>query len=98
MLFGADEVLVKAADLVDGESVYFGEEADVTYHHILFDRHEIVFAEGAPAESLHPGDDALAALDEAARMEIETLFPELEMRTLARHALKTHEARALITH
>ncbi|MEL7462766.1 MAG: Hint domain-containing protein [Pseudomonadota bacterium] len=100
MLFGEKEVLVKAADLVDGESVYQGEAADVTYHHILFDRHEIVFAEGAATESLHPGGEALAALDAEAREEIETLFPELvvETRNLARHALKSHEARALIAH
>ncbi|MEO1613214.1 MAG: Hint domain-containing protein, partial [Pseudomonadota bacterium] len=100
MLFGEEEVLVKAVDLVDGESVYIGDEADVTYHHILFDLHEIVFAEGAPSESLHPGEQALEALDDAAREELETLFPELDAkpREMARHALRGYEARALIVH
>jgi hypothetical protein len=49
----------------------------VTYVHILFDRHEIVFAEGAATESLYPGPMALRGLDLAALAELLTLFPQL---------------------
>lgn len=47
------------------------------YAHILFDRHEVVFAEGAPVESLLPGEQALKSMGDAARDEILTIFPEL---------------------
>ena len=50
---------------------------DVSYVHLLFDRHEIVAAEGAAAESLHTGPEALKALSPAARAEIAALFPDL---------------------
>lgn len=43
---------------------------------MLFDRHEVVFANGAPAESLLTGHEALRALSDDARAEIELLFPE----------------------
>jgi hypothetical protein len=52
----------------------------VTYVHVLFDRHEVVFAEGAQSESLYTGDEALKALGEAARAEIFRLFPDLARR------------------
>ncbi|WP_438362946.1 choice-of-anchor L domain-containing protein [Nioella halotolerans] len=49
----------------------------VTYIHILFDRHEIVFAEGARTEAFYPGPQALRSIDRAAATELLTLFPEL---------------------
>ena len=68
------------------------------YFHILFDGHEIIFAEGAEAESFHPGEQALSTLEDAAREELLTLFPELAetSRPLARHSLKAYEAKALL--
>ncbi|HRO15212.1 MAG TPA: Hint domain-containing protein [Paracoccus sp. (in: a-proteobacteria)] len=49
----------------------------MTYHHILFDRHEVVLSEGAATETLFTGEQALKGVGEAARAEILTLFPEL---------------------
>lgn len=97
MLFGEAEILVKAADLIDGDAIYQSDAEAVTYFHILFDEHEIVFAEGAESESFHPGAEALSTLDADAREELCTLFPEIEVeaRPTARQALKGHEARAL---
>ena len=43
----------------------------------MFDRHQIVFSEGAATESFYPGKVGLGALDRAAREEVMTLFPEL---------------------
>lgn len=80
-MFGAQEVLVAARLLVglDGVSVF--EPGDgVAYFHLLFDRHQIVFSDGAQAESFYPGPQALLAIGPAAREEIETLFPELVER------------------
>lgn len=49
----------------------------VTYLHLMFDDHQILFANGAPSESFFPGHLALAALHQEARDEIFTLFPDL---------------------
>ena len=53
---------------------------EVTYFHILFEDHQIVFANGAPSESFFPGSFAMAALRNEARAEIFELFPELQHR------------------
>lgn len=97
MLFGASEVLVAAVHLVDGRRVRQAEGGMVTYVHLLFDRHEIIYAEGAPTESFHPGPAALAGLDRATRAELLALFPELRETpgALARQSLRAHEAALL---
>lgn len=53
---GSDEVLVAAKHLVDGQSVRLTEMAHLHYVHILLDAHHILIAEGAPSESLFPGN------------------------------------------
>ncbi len=73
----------------------------VEYFHMLFDSHEIVFAEGCASESFHPGEQGWKALDQATRDEILDLFPELENGDFAsygqpaRPSLKVQEGRAL---
>ncbi len=76
--FGAAEVLVAARHLVGrpGVSQEAGD-APVTYWHVMFDRHEIVSAEGMPAESFRAGPEALRAVSAAARAELYALFPAL---------------------
>lgn len=75
---GAREVLIAAKHLVGLPGIaVVAESAPVTYLHPLFDRHEVVFANGAEAESLYTGRQALRSLTRAARAEIFTLFPEL---------------------
>jgi len=46
-------------------------------YHVLFDKHEIIFAEGAPSENLFTGPEALKFLPPFQRMEISVLLPEL---------------------
>jgi len=77
MLFGEPEVLVPAAALVDGLHITRREGGVVIYFHLVFDRHEIVFAEGAATESLLVSRESLARMDPDLRREIETLFPQL---------------------
>ncbi|MDI3336249.1 Hint domain-containing protein [Defluviimonas aestuarii] len=98
LYYGEPEVLVASKHLVDGSVIRFVPGGEVEYFHILFDRHEIVVADGAPSESFHPGDQGLSVLDQEARREVLTLFPELETKGLAsygpaaRRSLKAHEA------
>ncbi|MCT4579567.1 Hint domain-containing protein [Donghicola sp.] len=88
-MFGVKEVLVAAIKLVGLPGIEIAEGVDgVTYFHILFDRHEIVFSNGAATESLFTGPEALKAVSEDARAEILQLFPDIAEqteRTAARH-------------
>ena len=76
-LFCEDEVLVAAKSLVDGDRIYRKTGGTVTYFHILFDEHEVVFANGAPSESMYLVESALAAFSEDTQAEVMALFPEL---------------------
>ncbi len=77
LLFGEDAAFVRAKSLaVAFDGIYVDASVtDVTYVHLVFDRPEVVIAEGAPTESLHVCREALAALDPETRMEVYTLFP-----------------------
>ena len=102
LLFGGPEVLVCAKDLIDDHAVLRETTLGaVTYVHLLFDRHQIVFAEGAPTESFHPGVVAMDCVEAAVRDEILDLFPAMrgDLRTgygkSARMSVKPFEARVL---
>ncbi len=77
-MFDADEVLVAAKQLLMLDGIDIATDlADVEYVHFMFDRHEIVLANGAESESLYTGAQALKAVSPQARLEMLTLFPEL---------------------
>lgn len=77
-MFGSAEVLVPAVKLLALRGVSLEETGDqVDYFHLLTDRHEIIFAEGAPSETLLTGPEARLAMGPEALEEIETLFPGL---------------------
>lgn len=79
LLTGETEVLASARDLVDGVRVRVEPVAAVTYFHLLFDQHEIIFAEGAATESYHPFADDALSLSPDTLAEIEVIFPDLGM-------------------
>lgn len=102
LLFGESEVLVSATHLVDGCDVTQEAGGVVTYIHMLFDQHEIIFAEGAATESFHPGDVGFSAVGDAARDELFDLFPTLRADpsaygATARRCLKSHEAELILS-
>nr|WP_252727114.1 Hint domain-containing protein [Paracoccus sp. C2R09] len=77
-MFGAQEVLVPANKLLTVDGIDIDEAAtSVEYFHMLFEQHEIVFANGAASESLFTGPEAVKSLTPEARREVFTLFPEL---------------------
>ena len=75
--------------------------AQVTYYHLLFDHHRVIFANGAATESFLPETAALHGLGRAAMQELEALFPDLGRGAVlqplpaARMCLKAHEAAVL---
>lgn len=99
LLFGEDEVLVRAKDLVNGETITYRTGGTVTYWHILLDDHQLVCSEGLFSESLYPGDIALGAVGTEARAEVLELFPNLARPGTygrpARPILKSFEASCL---
>lgn len=100
LLFGSAEVLVPAKALLDDGRVTVEAAAqEVEYFHLLFDRHELIYTEGAVTESFHPGAQALREMDAEVHEELLTLFPELEHGAgrwaSARPSLKPWEARLL---
>lgn len=78
LMFGADEVLVPATKLVNGDTITVQPGGEITYVHILFDRHQIILAEGAPSESFFPGEAGLSSMTDDMRDELMSLFPELD--------------------
>ena len=59
---GCPEVLIAARQLRHLPGIAPVPPASLAYVHLLLERHEILIANGAPAESLFPGDRALLAL------------------------------------
>lgn len=102
VLFGEPEVLVAARDLVNDLSVRRIEGGTVTYVHILFDQHQVVYSEGLETESFLPGPQITKSFEAEIVEEIYTLFPEIDLSTgagygpAARPCLKPYEARLLL--
>jgi hypothetical protein len=101
LLFGAEEVLVAAKDLVNDRSVRACPGGMVDYVHLLFDRHQVIYSEGLATESFLPGARTSNLLEKAAIAELYTIFPELDPATgsgysrSARRTLRGFEAQVL---
>lgn len=101
LLFGESEVLVAAKDLVNDTTVWRRQGGSVTYVHLMFDRHQVVFSEGLATESFLPGPQTSNLFEKAVLEEITAIFPELDPATgegygvAARRTLKRHEAEVL---
>jgi hypothetical protein len=71
------ELLVQAKHLCDGETVFVREGGYVDYFSLVFDRHEIIYAEGIPAESLMVNEATLTRLPAELAAELRARFPGL---------------------
>ena len=79
---GTPEVLVKAMHLVRaGLLSQDNTGGAVAYHHLLFDRHQIICAEGLWSESYLPGPHTLPGHDPETQAELLGLFPALRQDT-----------------
>jgi hypothetical protein len=101
MMFGTSEILVPALHLVNGDTIFQAPVEAVEYLHVMFDRHEIIIANGSPSESFHPTERCLSIFEQQTRDEILSIFPELEWCVesygeTARLCIDGHEARALL--
>ncbi|SPJ25479.1 Hint domain-containing protein [Palleronia abyssalis] len=100
--FDQPHILIPAKHLLGRCGVTQEPAGVVEYHHIMFDTHEIIFSEGIPTESFHPGEMGLSAFDAETRAELYDLFPELadkaflEEIAAARMVAKKHEAQLVL--
>ncbi len=100
LLFGEEKVLVPASFLVDEIKVFRVDDLQpVHYFHFIVDKHEIVFAEGLAAETLFPGDMALAGFETEKRRELcaflDGVASDQEVSTAGR-CLRKYEAKVLL--
>jgi len=76
MLFGEDEILVPISKLINDDTILTDSRSiDVEYFHLLFDQHEIIFADGLASES-YLANSINDNCAETAR-ELLAIFPEL---------------------
>jgi hypothetical protein len=76
-IFGAARVLIPAKALLDNDKIAIAQVKSTTYIHLMFDHHEIIFANGHETESFHPQKAILNDLDQQVQNEIYEIFPEL---------------------
>lgn len=77
-MFGQPEALVAAIRLTELPGVFVDTaHKEVEYFHLLFDRHEVIFAEGSQTESFYAGPEALKSMSPEAREEILTILPQI---------------------
>lgn len=107
LLLAGTEVLATTKHLVNGTSIRSAPRPFVIYIHLLFDRHEIIYAEGLAVESLWLGPQARRVLSRQSWEQICAIFPRLihapdsygpdARPTLKRRALKHLEGPAAPT-
>jgi hypothetical protein len=71
------ELLVQAKHLVDGSLIFLREGGVVDYFSLVFDAHEIIYAEGIPAESLMVSEATVSRLPPELAAEVQQRFPGL---------------------
>jgi hypothetical protein len=98
-MFEAQEVFVPAKHLLGLHGVTIADDmTEVTYYHLLCDNHEIIEADGALAETLYTGTEAMKAMTSEALEEITLIFGDQPLcsRPLARFAPKGQLAKKLV--
>lgn len=100
LYFGTEQVLVPAKSLVNATTVSVAPpDHGVTYFHLLFASHQLVFSDGAVSESLFPGFENARTAHAQGQRELARLFgADLGLPThsrTVRPALRVREAMVL---
>ena len=103
LLLGQSETLVPAKALENGKTIRSMPTGFITYVHLMFDQHQIIWANGCLAESLFLGQTGLQTMTSDQANELREIFPELceefEFAPMkpARHFAKAFEGKVLAT-
>lgn len=77
-LWGENEVLIAARDLVDGKGITRDAAAkSVTYFHLMLENHHVLVANGVETESFHPAAAAMDAIEAEQRKRLYDVMPHL---------------------
>ena len=98
-MFAAAEVFVPAKHLLGLKGVTIATDiTEVTYYHLLCDSHEIIEANGALAETLYTGTEAMKAMTPEALEELALIFGDqpIGLQPLARFSPKGQRAKKLV--
>lgn len=89
--------LVAAKDLLTlGDVSKPAPAGDVTYIHLVFDRHEVICANGCWSESFYPGEQAMKALPRQVAQEYRRIFGDAMDVSFAAPFLRGHKAENLV--
>jgi hypothetical protein len=103
LLFGEAEVLIAAKHLVNDLTVRPRPGGFVTYVHLMFESHEVIFSQGLMTESFLLGPETKNIFEPKIVEEICSIFTEInpdsgqEYPATARRTLREHEAAVLHT-
>ena len=78
--YDGEEIMIRAKHLAEmrGGVVRIKKDCrNVTYCHLLFEQHQVIFSNGLRSESFFPGPQALKALDQEPYKELTDIFPLL---------------------
>lgn len=81
-----EKVLRSAEKLVDHKGILPVPVLGVTYIHLMFERHQVILANGAWTESFLPDASNWQKIGAAQRLEIEDLFPSMKNGGFARYS------------
>lgn len=99
LLFGEAEVFAYAKHLVDFPGVSSATApAKVSYFHLLFAKHEIIFANGHPSESFFVGDVATLTLEQSRNSMRDAAARHTSVTQTSRLTLKAFEAQLLVAY
>lgn len=98
LYFHASEVFAAAKVLAGVRNIAAGIVATpVRYHHLLLQKHQVIWANGTATESFHPASLGLESFDVKARSDIlEVIGSPATYGPTARIALKAHEVQLLL--
>lgn len=101
LAFGDDEALAPAKYLMGQKGITQpARDCGITYHHLLFDQHEIILSNDLATESFLAGDTLYDKNASETRVENARLFPDLSRTTeieTARPVLRKYEADAVLS-
>jgi Hint domain len=100
LYFAERSILVPARALVNNKTIRVDTESPtIDYVHLLFRKHEVIWADDLPVESLFLGEIAMGVAGKELEREIFDIFPELrpvaEKMRMARPAARMRDARVL---
>ncbi|NVO57869.1 Hint domain-containing protein [Rhodobacteraceae bacterium B1Z28] len=77
-MFGTCDVLIAAKDLIDVPGVFLDKTIrQIECYHLLMEAHQILCAEGCPAESFYPGPVAVDTPSDTQKSEVRQVLPGL---------------------